>query len=431
MIDLELLNKAVELAHKREFEEAEIIYSKLLKQEPNNNLVLEGFRLAKLNQVKVYTETGKLADAELICVNYLKQYQNDFLMWIQLGFLKELIYSDDCQAFQCYEIAYKLGHKKALYNMAVSFYKQGKLNEAETYYQKMLEIYPDDINTMVALGLCYLKQKKFKEGYKLLYTRNKINYAYGDKFDENVVVFSDQGFGDFIQFARYLPFLKKKVKTLTVAAPKSLIELFQQNFPEIKFVLKNEINPEVQSIRITDLAYILDMDFEHIPYAQGYLNSQSKEINSNRLKVGLCWEAGSSGIRTMINRTINIRLFEDILSMNKIQFYSFQIQDSLKGNERYPQMINLAKEFSNFNDTAKALKSMDLLITVDTAVAHLAGALGVKTFLLLPYASDWRWFSDTKSTPWYKSIEIFKQNNPIDWEQPLGDIKCRLKKYSL
>ncbi len=98
--------------------------------------------------------------------------------------------------------------------------------------------------------------------------------------------------------------------------------------------------------------------------------------------------------------------------MDNIQVYSFQVQDTLKGNDRYPQMINLAKDFKNFNDTAKALKSMDVVISVDTSVAHLAGALGVKTFLMLPYAADWRWFNDTKITPWYKSIEIFKTRRP-------------------
>ena len=94
-------------------------------------------------------------------------------------------------------------------------------------------------------------------------------------------------------------------------------------------------------------------------------------------------------------------------------------------------MINLAKDFKNFEDTAKAMKNMDIVITVDTSVAHLAGALGVKTFLLLPYSSDWRWFSDTQKTPWYNSIEIFKQNDPISWETPIEEILCKLKEFSL
>ena len=116
-----------------------------------------------------------------------------------------------------------------------------------------------------------------------------------------------------------------------------------------------------------------------------------------------------------------------MLDMNEIQIYSFQKDDTLNGNERYPQMINLAKDFKDFSDTAAALKAMDVVVTVDTSIAHLAGALGVKTFLLLPYASDWRWFGDTKTTPWYDSVEIFKQQDCISWEKEIDEIIARLK----
>ena len=120
-------------------------------------------------------------------------------------------------------------------------------------------------------------------------------------------------------------------------------------------------------------------------------------------------------------------LLEPILNLENTQIYSFQVTDSLKGNEKYPQMINLAKDFKTFEDTSKALLAMDIVVTVDTSVAHLSGALGVKTFLMLPYTSVWRWFTDTKTTPWYDSVEIFKQNDPISWENVINKILERLK----
>ena len=523
MIDLALLNKAILLTQKGNFQEAEKIYQSLLEQEPENGPLLSAFGLfyvnlgnfekaseylkkacqikesvgtvsalgfceyqrgkyalaaeilehalelgetpeiytklinclfetrnykkaveysAKMHQIypdnpesvlamiKSLTYSGKLAEAEIMCVNYLKEHQEATAFWFQLGFLKELIYSDDKQAFECYKIASELGQPSAYYNMAVSLQKQGKYEEAEVYYQKMLDNFPNDENTIVSFGMCKLAQKKFKEGYELFFQREGNTYKIGEPFDDEVVVVCEQGFGDHIQFIRYLPLLKEKVKKVYVATREPLMELFKKNYPEIEFITHDEIKPEMQSIRITDLAYILDIDFDHIPSNEGYLTTEPAEIKSNKLKVGLCWEAGSAGIRTMINRTINIKLFENILNMENVQVYSFQVQDTLKGNERYPQMINLAKEFKNFEDTAKALKAMDVVISVDTSVAHLAGALGVKTFLMLPYATDWRWFNDTKTTPWYKSIEIFKQNDPISWEKPFGDIICRLKEYS-
>ena len=198
--------------------------------------------------------------------------------------------------------------------------------------------------------------------------------------------------------------------------------MFAKNYKEINFVPYEELNPNIQTIFITDLAYVLNIDFDNIPYSEGYLQANNASIENSKLKVGLCWEAGSAGIRTMINRTINIKFFEKMLNLEDIQVYSFQVDDTLNGNERYSQMINLAKDFKTFSDTASALKSMDILVTVDTSVVHLAGALGVKTFLLLPYATDWRWFRDTKKTPWYNSIEIFKQQNHISWEKEINEI---------
>ena len=181
------------------------------------------------------------------------------------------------------------------------------------------------------------------------------------------------------------------------------------------------------------MPFVLNIDFDNIPFADGYLNVEKSEIESDKLKVGLCWEAGAAGIRGMINRTINVKCLEPIFNLDNIQTYSFQYNDSFGGCKKYPQMVNLAKDFSDFYDTAKALKAMDIVITVDTAVAHLAGALGIKTYLLLPYTADWRWFrsimkcyqnkeKNDETTLWYDSVKVFMQKDYISWEKPINDI---------
>lgn len=487
MIDIELLQKAISYAKNGKFNEAESIYSDLLKTNPDNFILLSAYGLLKFSQrnykkaselfeealnyaespdvynqlisslfeirnypkaveyaekmytlypddaraiahkIKSLTQTGKLLDAEKLCVETLRKNPENSLLWFHLGFLKELIYCDDIQARECFKAASELGNQEADYNIAVSCQKLGEFEEAEKYYEKMLQKYPNDIDTITSLGMCYLTQRKFKEGYDLFFKRDtklleKTNNPWkpGDSIEEDIVIICEQGFGDHIQFIRYLPFLK--AKRIQVAAPKSLVKLFEKNYPSIEFIDYDSINPQTQAFRITDLAYVLNLDFDNIPFSEGYLNVEPLEIKSSKPKVGLCWEAGSAGIRTMINRTVNIKLLEPILNLENIQVYSFQYSDSLGGNEKYPQIINLAKDFNDFYDTARALKAMDFVITVDTSVAHLAGALGVKTFLLLPYASDWRWFNDTKTTPWYKSVEIFKQTDHISWEEPIKNI---------
>ena len=380
------------------------------------------------NRVKALSHSGKIKEAEELCVNYLKEHTDSALMWHQLGYIKELLYCDDNQARECYKQALNLGYKEMLYDIAVASYKLGEKDEAEKYYKQMLENFPNDINTLTSLGMLYLSQKRFDEGYRYFYNRNSRClsatdnlWKLGDKIEDEVIIIGDQGFGDQIQFARYISFLgERKIK---IAVSNQLKRLFEYNFPNSEIIEYKDIPRDVQSIRITDLAYALNMNFDNIPGADGYLKSDTKIIESNKLKVGLCWEAGNPGIRGMINRTIHVKCFEPILNLDSIQPYSFQFEDTFKGNEMYSdKMINLVKDFKDFYDTACALKSMDVVVSVDTAVAHLAGALGVKTYLMLPYAADWRWFDDTKMTPWYKSVNIFKQTKPISWEEPFRDI---------
>ena len=388
------------------------------------------------HKIKALTQSGKLMDAEKMCVENIKKTPNEPILWFHLGYLKELIYSDDKQAKECYKAAAELGTPSADYNIAVSCQKLGEFEEAESYYQKMLKNFPNDIDTMTSYGMCLLTQKKFKEGYDMFFHRRSLRldkitnnpWKPHDKIDDDIIIIFDQGFGDHIQFIRYLPFLKSK--TITAAVPKTLYGLFKQNYPNVNFINYDEVIPDKQALRVTDLAYILNMDFDNIPYSEGYIDSDTLTLKTEKPKVGLCWEAGNAGIRTMINRTIHVKCFEPIFNLTNIQLYSFQYDDTFNGNEKYPQMINLAKDFKNFSDTAKALKAMDVVITVDTAVAHLAGAMGIRTFLLLPYASDWRWFRDTKTTPWYKSIEIFKQVDSISWEKPISDITNYLANFT-
>ena len=399
--------------------------NKMYELYPNDNRAIA-------NKIKSLTQQGQMLEAEKLCVESLKKTPDAANLWFHLGYLKELIYSDDRQAKECYKAAAELGAPEAFYNIAVSAQKLGEKGEAETYYKKMLAAFPNSESTKVSLGMCYLSEKKFKEGYDLFFQRDLTKscagcnnfWKVGDKIDNEIVVICEQGFGDHIQFARYLPFLP--AEKINVATPKALQRLFKNNFPSINFIDYENINPNMQAMRITDLAYVLGMDFEHIPSSVGYLNAKTAEINNSKLKVGLCWEAGSAAIRTMINRTIHIKCFEPLLNLENIQVYSFQKDDTLKGCEKYPQMINLAKDFNDFEDTAEALKAMDVVVTVDTSVAHLAGALGVKTYLLLPYATDWRWFNDNKTTPWYDSIEIFKQIDNISWENPINRIVDKL-----
>ena len=192
-----------------------------------------------------------------------------------------------------------------------------------------------------------------------------------------------------------------------------------------------------KSMIASNSPYYLKMSIDKIPYSEGYLiadkdkvDKYKEYINSDKFKVGICWEAGGAGWRELLNRTLNISLFEPFFGVKNTQFYSLQVNPTMDNYKDYKNLICLGDTFKDFDDTAGALKNLDLLITVDTSVAHLAGALGVKTFMLLPYCPDWRWFDNDKTTEWYDSVTIFKQSNTKSWDDVIENITVELDKLA-
>ena len=113
------------------------------------------------------------------------------------------------------------------------------------------------------------------------------------------------------------------------------------------------------------------------------------------------------------------------MDLENAEYYSFQFGDIFDMCKKYPQIKDLSKHLKDFSDTAAALANIDILITVDTVLAHLAGAMGVKTYLLLCHAPDWRWFDNDKKTEWYPSVTIIKQHDRRTWE----DVSEKLTEY--
>lgn len=386
---------------------------------------------------------GDYKQAEEYCAKTLSLYPDNSSAWVNAGLLQELMYNNEEVAQECYKKAIEYGDTQAYYHLAVSYQKIGKYFEAEKNYKKAIELNSNDIDSKTSLGMLYLSQRQFNEGYSLFVKRAKSPelsylknlYSGGEKYyDKNkvILVYSDQGLGDGIQFARYLPYLTEKFAKVIVYTREPLVDILSKSYPQIEFITSNlsDIFHDC-SVFIGDLPYYLDMDFDNIPLSQGYLEANNEKVdeyknkyfNHSKLKVGLCWKAGDTGIRAAIHRTINIGYFDSLLGLKNIEFYSFQKDDIFDAISKYPQIVDLSSTFKTFEDTAAAMKNLDLMISVDTSCIHLAGALGVKSVLLLPYCSDWRWFDNTKATEWYTSVEIVKQTERQDWFKEIEFIK--------
>ena len=442
------------------FDDAIILYEELFKYDNDNpkiyNRIIDCFRELQMYNFEIayaqkfyekhpeldnamvrltqsYLDKGEVKTAEDYCAKTIQKYPNCAEIWIVAGTLQEFLYCNEELAQECYYTAIENGSIIAYYHLAISYIKTGQFDKAEENLKKAIELLPHDSYPKAALGSLYLYKKNIK-GYELFsYRENTPEISYlknkwdgTEQRDKNLLLYCDQGLGDHIQFIRYLPFLKDKFNSIYVLTRKPCLKLFQRNFPEFKFFDNLSEVPRYDCFVLSsDLPYYLNIDFYNIPSADKYLtaNEEKKEefkikyFNNDSLKIGLCWRAGGMGLRGPINRTINIDYFKKLLELpdKNIRFYSVQIDDIFNACEKYPQIQDLKGEIQDFEDTASIIDNCDIFITADTSCAHLAGALGKKTFLMIPYCADWRWFNNDTQTEWYSSVELFKQKDRQDW----------------
>ncbi len=405
--------------------------------------------------VECYINTGRLMEAFNHSVKITSIYPKYSDGWLWLGLCYEILFHDDIKAEECFQKVLTLGNKsKAYLNLAINAYKQDNPDKSIFYTNKLRKLKNNKYNTDFSLAVAYMKKRNFKKGLKyysryihvdaITKSKSKIsrlrNYWDGKTYkNDTLFIWGDQGIGDLIMFSRYIPYVSKKFKKVKVLVRAKIVDLFKTTFKEYKNVsfYTKKIPSYDKCAIMSCLADYLNMDYSSIPAASGYFKVNKKYIekykriiDSKKLKVGICWEAGASGWREQLNRTLHVSFFESIINADNVQCYSLQVNPTLDSYKDYKNLIDLGKDFKSFSDTAGALKNLDLLITVDTSVAHLAGALGVKTFMLLPYCPDWRWFNDDKTTNWYKSITIFKQKNPKSWEELFKNIEDELKIFT-
>ena len=438
------------------------IYRRCITSYSNLELEEEAIRVAKKYMEEMpsaesyatlghlYIEVGMVQESLDCCKKAEELYPNNAHINNLKGFTYEAILNEYEEAKKYYLKAAKQGFKSGYYNLGVCCKQSEDFANAEKYLKKYISLGPDtDVDYNYTLGSVYMAQRKMKLGYKYYEKRLSVQplidmnrrklWDGKDYPDKTLLVYSEQGLGDNIQFVRYIPIAAKKFKKVYFATRENLVTLFQESFPPEEYP-NIEVIKEGDSCRYNKFAMILDlpnimhMTYHNVPAKQAYLrcNERTREMQkinyfqNDDLKIGLCWKAMGMGIRDAVYRTIDAPYyFKPLFDIPDIHFYSFQISDIFGMLEKYPQITDLSQELTDFSQTAALLKNIDILITVDTALAHMAGGLGIKTYLLLCKAPDWRWFDNNKKTEWYPSITIIRQKDRRSWE----DVAAQLNEY--
>ena len=275
------------------------------------------------------------------------------------------------------------------------------------------------------------------------YKRNYSNPLWNGEavlFGKTILLYTEQGLGDTIQFCRYAKALKTLGARVILEVPYQLMGLMQ-SLDGVDLLLEaGQPLPDFDfHCPLLSLPRCFKTDLTTIPKSTVYLFAEGRKIDSWRerlgkkryKRVGLVW-SGNAEHSNDRNRSLSLSTLISFLPSD-IEYVCLQkeIRESDKKFLTEVPIRHFEESIKDFTDTAALCELMDLVISVDTSVAHLAGAMGKTTFLLLPYLPDWRWLLDREDTPWYSSMHLYRQTEERRWDSVLQKVADRLLKFSI
>ncbi len=363
-----------------------------------------------------------------------------------------------------FELVYtKTGSISALYNAAfvkkiMACTNTALLDEAIKDLEWIVKVNPEYNEAQMGLGFAYLEKGDYQKGWAqhAHYLKRSGKYAqelrdlvlHDQLKHKTILLRYEGGLGDSIHFIRYAYVLKQRGATVFVYVQAPLKKLFSL-CPYLDGVFTSgDIVPSFDAFAtLMSMPAVWWGQHDAMPAVVPYLYADKDLIKKwsfihteeKKLKIGICWQSdvyNDSSRLPIARRGIPLSLMLSLVEQEiPLHLYSLQKKDGSDEAKTIPSdlLTTLSDDFDEsagpFMDTAALMMSLDLIITIDSAVAHLAGALGRPVWLLLPYSSDWRWIKGKQTSEWYPSMKIFQQSRPFDWESVIKDIKKELKLF--
>lgn len=364
--------------------------------------------------------------------------------------LKEL---DSLQeALVCYQQAIFLNsaHYEAYNNLGQLYLTLKQLDNALNCFNQSIAIKSDFVEPYFNKAWIKLLAGDFEDGWRLYEWRWQIDgylpardfsqpLWLGDQslVDKVILIHMEQGLGDVIQFCRYFPLLESLQAKVLIEVKKELKSLLSSLKGNFTLIDQGEILPGFDlHCPLLSLPLAFKTTVETIPVSIPYLFADRDKQNYWRehlgpknfqLRVGLVF-SGSKEHKNDHKRSIPIELLEPLLAM-PLDFHSLQKEFRLDDRQKLTDFSQLRiHELDDFTDTAALIAEMDLVISVDTSVAHLAGAMGKPVWILLPYSPDFRWMLERTDSPWYPAATLFRQTIAGDWSVVISELVAKLSK---
>jgi tetratricopeptide (TPR) repeat protein len=355
------------------------------------------------------------------------------------------------EAVDCYLKALSISpeYLHALNNLGAANRELGVPERAAACYLRALELDPAYADARWNLALVQLLLGEFREGWQGYEWRfRNADPVAEKKFPQPrwdggplngkvVLLHAEQGFGDTIQFVRYATLLARKGAEVVVQCQSGAVAPVVATVPGVARVLVGgeplphfDLHAPLMSLPLlcgTELATIP----AEIPYLrpdEALVRLWGARIPRDRLRVGLAW-AGRKSYKDDRKRSLNLELFAPLAALAGLRLYSLQVgagADQAAAPPPGMEITDLGNAIGTFADTAAIIENLDLVICADTAVAHLAGALGKAVWVLLPLACDWRWLLEREDSPWYPTARLFRQRRRGDWGEVLERVAREL-----
>lgn len=333
------------------------------------------------------------------------------------------------------------------YSNIGAVYKESKhYEEAQIYYQKALALSPEHTNANFDMSLIELSYGEYERGWKKYEHRLKMGellskthvytkplWTGEDLYHKTIILQNEQGFGDNIMFIRFVAnFLELGAKVI-IRTRLELVELFRSIDGVDRVCSEEEDIPEHDFyLPLLSSALRFKTTLKTIPTSFPYLYTPSLHValklDKNKKNIGIVWSSSSTN-KDFKNKYIGLENYKELFELEGIDWYSLQVGEDamqIKTAGLSHKIVDLSSMLSDFSFTAKVIDMLDLVITTDTAVAHLCGALNKEAWVLAPRPADWRWMQEGNTTPWYQSLRIFRQKETGDWRIPISDIKEKL-----
>ncbi len=357
-------------------------------------------------------------------------------------------------AIESYNRALELTPRNAslLYNRANVLQQLARMDEALESYDQALALKPDLAEAKMEQSHCRLAMGDFKRGFQEYESRWEYAPLKSVKLTspeplwlgeeslagKTILLWAEQGFGDTIQFLRYVPLIAQTAGLTILRVPSPLRSLAQTLDCPVSIMPfgNNPLPPHNFHCPLMSLPLAFGTTLESIPSDIPYLNAKADQVENwrnqlgprTRLRIGLVW-AGRR--HEPVNHTRDMGL-EVLNPLTRLDVEIISLQKEVPDQDRrvlesMPEITYLGDKLSDFADTAALIENLDLVIAVDSAVAHLAGAQGKPVWIMLRHSGEWRWLLERSDSPWYPTARIFRQKKPGDWAGVISDITQQLQ----